>query len=81
LARLFGGSIVEVVCYGAGLLKVRFSRYLPASVVSHAAIGVPFYFFAGDLIAGRNFFINGMLVVILILLFMFARNRYVDVAS
>jgi len=81
LARLFGGSIVEVVCYGAGLLNVRFSRYLPASILSHAVIGVPFYLFAGDIIAGRNFIINGTFAVILVLLFMFARHRYVEITS
>ncbi len=81
LSRIFGGSIVEIVCYGAGLLNVRFSRYLPASIISHAVVGIPFYFFAGDLIAGRNFLINGTFAVILVLLFMFARHRYIDIAS
>jgi uncharacterized membrane protein YdjX (TVP38/TMEM64 family) len=81
LSRMFGGSIVEVICYGAGLLNVRFSRYLPASILSHAVVGVPFYFFAGDIIAGRNFIINGTFAVILIVLFMFARHRYIDITE
>lgn len=80
LARVFGGTIVEVICYGAGLLRVRFSRYFVASVLSHMAVGIPAYYFAGDIIAGRNILINLIFALILIGLFMFARHRYVELS-
>lgn len=78
LFRLFGSNVVEIVCYAAGLLKVGFRNYLIGTVTSHAAIGIPFYYFSGELFQGRNFLINLGLAVAVVILFTFFRKRYFE---
>src|SRR3989338_1077438 len=52
--RFFGGSIMELVCYGAGLLKIRFRNFLIASMLSHLAIGLPTYYWVSELFSCRR---------------------------
>jgi len=78
VSRLLGGTLLELLSYGAGLIGIRFKNYLPASILSHIVIGVPLYYFANGIISGRNVLINFVLVFILMMLFFFARKRYVD---
>jgi uncharacterized membrane protein YdjX (TVP38/TMEM64 family) len=81
LFRLFGGNVVEVVCYAAGLLRVGFTNYLIGTVTSHAAIGIPFYYFSGELFQGRNFLINLIFAAALVCLLIFFKKRYFEKLS
>lgn len=50
----FGSTIVEIIYYGAGLLKIGFKNFLVGATLSHVVVGVPSYFFANNLIEGKN---------------------------
>ena len=76
LFRFFGGTIVELVCYAAGLLRVRFRSFLIATVLSHLLIGIPTYYFADSLFFGRNVVMAISFLIIFVLLFIFLRKRY-----
>lgn len=77
--RLFGGSLVEVICYAAGLLKISYKNFLIGSVLSHLVVGLPFFYFAQNLFSGRNILFNIIFVVIVLSLFNFFKNRYFHV--
>lgn len=78
LFRFFGGTIIEVICYGAGLLKVRFSNYLIATILSHIALGVPAFYLTRNILAGRGILINLLLVTVTVILFLKLRHRYFE---
>lgn len=73
--RLFGGTVVEIICYAAGLLGVRYRNFLPAIFLSHIAVGVPFYYLGGGLF-GEHVWISTLLFLALILVFWRLRTRY-----
>src|SRR3989344_2314189 len=77
ILRIFlGTTIVEIVSYASGLLGIRLSRFLIGGIISHALIGIPIFYFADNLLAGRNFIVNiAILVIALPLLWRF-RTRY-----
>ncbi|MEK7114944.1 MAG: VTT domain-containing protein [Patescibacteria group bacterium] len=76
--RIFGGSIVEMVCYGAGILGIKYRNFLIGTVLSHLIIGLPFYYLVGGIIGKENVLFNLVLIAIFIPLFFFARNRYFE---
>ena len=73
--RFFGATIVELVCYAAGLLRVRYSVFMLATIASHAAIGIPFYYFGKGLF-GENGWVGPALFIGLIIVFLTLRKRY-----
>jgi uncharacterized membrane protein YdjX (TVP38/TMEM64 family) len=74
--RLFGGSFVELVCYGAGLLKIRFHTFIIGTILSHIAIGIPTYYWASGLFSGKRTIINLLFAAVFVSLFMFLKKRY-----
>jgi len=50
----FGSTILEVIYYGAGLLKIGFKNFLIGAAVSHMVVGIPSYYFAKNIIEGKN---------------------------
>jgi len=78
LLRIFGGNIIEVICYGAGLLGVRFKNYLIASLLSHLALGIPIFYLAQDFFSGQRVLINLALVGFAALLFYKLKHRYFE---
>lgn len=78
LFRIFGGTIIEVICYGAGLLKVRFRNYLIAITLSHIALGVPAFYLTRNILAGRGILINLSLFGFAVLLFYKLKHRYFE---
>lgn len=78
LFRVFGGTVVEIVVYAAGLLKVSFKKFLIASVLSHMVTGIPMFFFADSIIQRENIYFNVILLVIAVVLFIKMRKRYFE---
>ena len=78
LFRFFGGTIVELICYGAGLLKVRFRNYLIATILSHMALGIPAFYLTRNILAGRGILINLSLVIVMVVLLFRLRHRYFE---
>lgn len=75
---LFGATIMEVVYYGAGFLKMNFRSFLMASVITHAVMGVPVYYVTKSVLEGRNVvYVLGSLAIA-IPLFMILKKRYFE---
>ena len=68
LMRVFGGTVIEIICYGAGILGVGYRNYLVATVLSHPPIGIPIFYLASSLL-GEVLNQNGAIVSIVFLLF------------
>lgn len=78
LFRVFGGTVVEIVVYAAGLLKVPFKKFLVASIFSHMVTGVPLFYFADAALRRENIYINIILLTIAVMLFIKLRKRYFE---
>ena len=76
--RIFGGTIVEAVCYAAGLLNIGYPSFLIGTIASHAALGIPVYYFTNNLFEGKNFLINLAIVAIFVPWAFIARKRYLE---
>ncbi len=76
--RIFGGTIVEAVCYAAGLLNINYFNFLIGTVSSHVALGVPFYYFTNNIFEGKNFIFSFILVAIFIPWAFIAKKRYFE---
>ena len=77
LFRVFGGTLVELVCYAAGLLRVRYSTFLIGTIASHILVGIPVFYFAENLISKTNLALQALAILVLIALFFIARTRYI----
>ena len=78
LLRFFGGTVVEIICYGAGLLKVNFKKFMIASVASHVAIGIPTYYLFGGIVSGKSIIINIILIMVFFTMLYFFRHKYFE---
>ncbi len=76
--RIFGGTIVEVIVYAAGLLGVNFQSFVFASISSHLVVGLPTFFLAGEIVSGGNFVFTLISSIILIIFFAKFKNRYFE---
>lgn len=77
-SRIFGGTIVEAICYAAGLLNINFINYLIGTIASHVALGLPFYFFTNNLFEGKNFIVSFLIAVAFIPWLLIAKKRYLE---
>lgn len=78
LRILTGSTISEAVCYGAGLLGVKYQNFFIGSTAVHLLFGIPSYYFAGNLFEGKNFIVNGIIVLISIPIILKLRKRYLE---
>ena len=78
LMRIFGGTIIEAVCYGAGILGVSYRNFLVASILSHIPLGLTVFYFAGNILSGRGATVGVILLVILVFLFYKFKDRYFE---
>jgi len=76
LFRILGtGSVVEILCYGAGLLRIGFPTFLLGSVLSHATVSLPFFYFGKELFGPRAWTAGVIFVAFVLVVFVF-RKRY-----
>ena len=77
LLRMFGGgTVMELVCYTAGLLKIRYRSFILGTFYSHILFGIPFYYFAHTLFDTKNILVSLILIVFGIALLSRLRKRY-----
>jgi|SRR3989344_1175618 len=78
VARLAGaGNIMELVCYGAGVLRVRFGRFILASFLANL-VTLPIYYAGGNVFKGGNIILGIAFGVVTILIFWKIKGRYVE---
>lgn len=77
--RLIGGNtIMEAVCYGAGLLKIKYRNFLIGTIASHMLLGIPTFYFAGNFLRARNIALNAVLALITVYLIWKIKGRYFE---
>lgn len=75
---LLGGTVIEIIYYGAGVLKINFWNFLVGSALSHILVGVPSFYLTGNILSGGNIFLIIVSLILLIVLFSRLKNRYFE---
>lgn len=79
MLRLFGGAtITEIVCYAAGVLRIRWWQFFIGTLASHLAIGMPLYYSTASLFDQKHIAISIILVVFAVSFFIMFKNRYLE---
>lgn len=82
LMRFFGASVIEVVCYGAGILGVGYRNFMIASVSSHIAVGMPVFYLTGtvfgEVLNSRGAIVGILAILFVIFLFYKLKHRYFE---
>lgn len=78
MGRMAGaGNIMELVCYGAGVLRVRFSSFFIASFLA-SLFALPLYYIGGNILKGGNIILGIAFGVITLLFFWKIKGRYIE---
>ena len=77
--RIFTGSLfMEAICYGAGLLNVRFSSFFIGSIISHQIVGIPSFYLFSNLFNLNNLIFGILGFVIIIPIFVKLKSRFLE---
>lgn len=78
VARVAGaGNLMEIVCYGAGVLNVRFSRFLIASFMANL-LALPIFYIGGNVLKGGNILLGLAFGAVTLFIFWKIKGRYVE---
>lgn len=78
MGRMAGaGNIMELVCYGAGVLRVRFSSFIIASFLA-SLFSLPLYYVGGNILKGGNIILGVAFGAITLLFFWKIKGRYIE---
>ena len=78
LMRVFGGTIIEAVCYGAGILGVGYKNYFIATALSHPPLGIPLFYLAHSILNGKGAFLSILFLCIAFAIFYKLKHRYFE---
>ncbi len=78
LRMLGGGTIMEAVCYGAGLLNIKYKNFLIGSVLSHILFGVPLFLLTNQLFSTKNIVMTGIWIIVPIFILWKIKGRYFE---
>lgn len=76
LKILLGATVIEAICYGAGLLDMRFRNFLIGSVLFHLVIGLPLYYLAANFMHAKNVPVSIAIVAAGAIVFWKLKRRY-----
>lgn len=78
IGRIAGnGNLMELVCYGAGVLKVRFKNFFVASFLA-GLLSLPVYYLGGNLFSKNSMLAGVIIGALTLLLFWKLKGRYVE---
>jgi uncharacterized membrane protein YdjX (TVP38/TMEM64 family) len=78
IGRIVGnGNLMELVCYGAGVLRVRYHNFLIASFLA-GLISLPIYYLGGNLFDGGSILAGALIGLTTLLIFWKLKVRYVE---
>jgi uncharacterized membrane protein YdjX (TVP38/TMEM64 family) len=78
LGRIAGnGNLMELVCYGAGVLRVKFGNFFIASFLA-GLLTMPIYYLGGNLFDGGSMIAGMIFGALSLLLFWKLKGRYVE---
>lgn len=75
---IFGNVIVEVIYYGAGVLKINFKKFLIGSLSAHVLTGIPSFYFANNIFSGQDVLVTLVLIVLGIIFVVKTKGRYFE---
>jgi uncharacterized membrane protein YdjX (TVP38/TMEM64 family) len=75
---LFGNVILEIIYYGAGVLKINFPKFLIGSILAHIIVGIPSFYLVDNLFSGKNVTITIIGVLIAIIFVIKTKGRYFE---
>ena len=78
LRMLGGGTVMEAVCYGAGLLNVKYKNFLIGSVLSHILFGIPLFLLTNQLFSTKNIVMTGIWVIVPLFILWKVKGRYFE---
>ena len=78
LRILTGGTLIEAVCYGAGLLHIPYFKFLIGSALSHLTIGVPHFYLARSIFESKNVVISIVGIIASIIVLYKIKGRYFE---
>lgn len=78
IGRMAGnGNLMELVCYGAGVLRVQFHNFFIASFLA-GFLTLPIYYLGGNLFDGGSMIFGMLFGAFTLLLFWKLKGRYVE---
>lgn len=75
---LIGGTVLELVYYGAGVLGIGFRNFLIGSIGSHLLVGIPTFYLANNVLTSGNVWVVVVSSLVLLVLFSRLKNRYFE---
>lgn len=75
---LAGGTIVEAIYYGAGLLNISFTNFFLGTTISHLIVGIPSFYLGGAILSSQNIVINVILLATAFAVLYKIRGRYFE---
>ncbi len=78
LMRLLGSSLSDFICYGAGIVNVKYKNFISASILSHPIIGIPTFYLSSQALTGKMTWMSGILLILALAILYKARGRYLD---
>jgi uncharacterized membrane protein YdjX (TVP38/TMEM64 family) len=75
---LLGGTILEGIYYGAGLMHVKFRNFLIGSILSHAVVGIPLFYLVKNAFSIESALIIAIPLLIVFLVFTKLKHRYFE---
>lgn len=75
--RLFTGLVSEAVSYGSGVIGIKYRNFFVGTLVAEI-IFMPMFYFAAEILSGRNLAIYVPTVIVLAVIFWKMRGRYFE---
>jgi uncharacterized membrane protein YdjX (TVP38/TMEM64 family) len=75
---LLGATLLELIHYVAGMLKIDFAKYLIGITVSHLIIGIPMFYLFSNIMQGTNTLVTVVSIIVAVPLFIKLRGRYFE---
>lgn len=76
LKLLLGATVIEAICYGAGLLNITYKNFIVGTILFHLAVGLPMYYFAHNLIHLKDIPMTMAFIALGMFLFWQIKERY-----
>lgn len=80
ILRVLGNTFFEIMCYGAGLLKISFKNFFIATVTSYFIVSYISFKLVEGLYDDKTLYINAILIILLIVFSFKFGSRYIETA-
>lgn len=78
LRILTGSSILDALCYAAGLLNVGYKNFLIGSIFSHLLVGIPAFYLSKHIFTAQNLAMSAVVLVFTLGILYKLKGRYLE---